>query len=88
MSKNDVKQFDWFKHLTSFSAMKDENHTDFFGKSSIALQFLSPHFLEMNFVRPDCGYVDLFFSTGSTIYDRGKKIEINEFIFEDLNQFK
>ena len=29
MSEKEVKRFDWFKHLTSFSAIKDENRTDF-----------------------------------------------------------
>ena len=44
MPEDDVKRSDWFKHLTSFSATKYENHADFFGKRSIALEFLSSHF--------------------------------------------
>ena len=60
MSENEVKRFDWFKRSMSFPAIKDENHTDFFGKSSIALEFLSPHFSELDSVHPDRRYVDLF----------------------------
>ena len=39
--------------------MKDANHTDISGKSSIALEF-SPHFSELNSVHPDRGYCDFF----------------------------
>ena len=60
MYENKVKRFDWFKHLTSFSAMKDENQTVFLSESSIALEFLSPHFSGLNSVHPDRSYVDLF----------------------------
>ena len=30
MSENNVKRFDWFKHLTSFSAVKCDDRTKFF----------------------------------------------------------
>ena len=39
MAKNDVKDFDWSKHLTSFSAMKHNKDGIFFDKSSLALEF-------------------------------------------------
>ena len=41
-----------------------------FGKSFITFKFLSPHFSELDSVHPDLSYVDLFFSTGSTTYNR------------------
>ena len=44
--------------------------TPFFsGKNSIALEFLSPDFSELDSVHPDRSYVDLFFfSIGSTTH--------------------
>ena len=40
--------------------MKDQIHTVFFDESFIALEFLSPHFSELNSVHPDRGYCDFF----------------------------
>jgi len=39
MAKNEVKQFDWFKILTSFLAMNREKCGIFFDESSCALEF-------------------------------------------------
>ena len=63
MPENDVKRSDVvFGH---------ERSHRFFGESSIALEFLSPHFSKLNSVRPDRGYVDLcrFFQPVTLVRD-------------------
>ena len=48
MPENDVKQSDWFKDFTSFSAMKDENHTVFPGK--VPSHSISCHPISQNWI--------------------------------------
>ena len=68
MPENDVKWYDWLKHLTSFSAVKDLNHPIFFDKTSIALEFLSPIFQNwIPFIQIEVMSI-YFISIGSTIH--------------------
>ena len=57
MPDNDVKRFDWSKHLTSFSAMKDGNHT-YFSVNPSHSSFC--HRICQNSINPNQSYFDLF----------------------------
>ena len=49
MAKNDVNNFDWFKNLTLFLAMKRKNYGLFFHESLVALEFLLPIVSKLKF---------------------------------------